>query len=205
VVDGAGVDGRDPLDDYLATNRELAHYSQTLAKRPQLVAINKMDLPDAQAYWELLREALPADLEVFPISAATGEGVQDLMNRAAAMLHKLPPAYDPEPRQETLVFKPQPADDRSFTIEEEEAGFRVRGTRIERIAAMTNFDNEESADRFQRILASSGIEESLRERGIKDGDLVHIGKVALYWEDEFADWEEEISRWKEEELGEWTE
>jgi GTP-binding protein len=205
VVDGAGVDGRDPLDDYFATNQELTHYSSTLGKRPQLIAINKMDLPDAQAYWELLIEALPADPErVFPISAATREGVQELMNRTAALLKELPPAYDPEPRQETLVFNPAPADDRTFAVEQEEDGFRVRGVRIERIAAMTNFDNEESADRFQRILAAAGIESALRESGIKNGDLVRIGKIELYWEDEFAEWEEEISEW-EQDFDEWTE
>ncbi len=196
LLDGAGVDGRDPLDDYAATNRELAAYSPTLAARPQLVAVNKMDLPDARSYWERLREALPVEPEnLFAISAVTGEGVDTLLQRLAALLRQLPPAYDLTPRQETLLFCPPPADERAFTVEREEEGFCVRGRRIERLAVMTDWGNEEAAARFQHVLAASGIEQALRDAGIRDGDRVRIGPVELYWEDEFADWEEGREEW----------
>jgi GTP-binding protein len=190
VIDGAGVDGRDPLEDYRATNRELAQYSPALAQQRQLLALNKMDLPDARAYWELLQDegAIPIPEEdLFAISAATGAGTQDLINRAAALLQELPPLYDVTPRDETLIFQSRPEDDKTFTIEQEEDGFRVRGVRIERLAAMTNFDIPEAALRFQRVLASSGIEAALKEAGVGDGDLVRIGQFELYWEEETWD------------------
>lgn len=184
VLDGAGVDGRDPLDDYYATNRELAAYSPVLAARPQLVAVNKMDLPAGRERWERLRQELPVPPEaVFPISAATGEGVQALMQRVAALLQELPPAYDLTPREETLVLVPPPVDERTFTIERDEEGFVVRGVQIERLAAMTDFSNPEAAARFQRRLAASGIEQALREAGVQDGDRVRIGRAELYWEE----------------------
>ncbi|MGB9724189.1 MAG: Obg family GTPase CgtA, partial [Chloroflexia bacterium] len=182
ILDGAGVDGRDPLADYQATNRELARYSPELAARRQLVAVNKMDLPAGRARYETLRLELPIPPEdIFPISAATGEGVSALMKRAAALLQELPPAYDLTPRQETLLFAPPPADERAFTVEREGEGFRIRGIQVERLAAMTDFENEEASDRFQRFLRASGIEEALRQAGIQEGDTVRIGSLELYW------------------------
>jgi GTP-binding protein len=184
ILDGASVDGRDPYQDYLATNRELAQYSQALAGRRQLVAVNKMDLPAGRQRLERLREELPLPPEdVFPISAATGEGVQLLLNRTAALLQELPPAYDLTSREETLSFAPPPADERAFSIAQEGDGWRVRGIRIERVAAMTNFDSVEGALRFQRVLRASGIEQALREAGVHDGDLVRIGPAELFWEE----------------------
>lgn len=204
VLDGAGVDGRDPLEDYYATNQELAAYSETLAARPQLVAFNKIDLPDAQVYWELLEDHFPVPPEdIFLISAATGEGVPALINRAAALLRELPPAYDATPRRETLVFQETPIDERAFTIQRLRDGFRVHGPRIERLASMTHFDNEEAAARFQRVLANSGIEQALRDMGVQDGDLVRIGPRELYWEEEAAEWEESFDPW-DEELQDWA-
>jgi GTP-binding protein len=188
VLDGAGVDGRDPLDDFHATNQELAGYSSALAVRHQLVAVNKMDLPDARERWERLCQELPSSPEdTFAISAATGEGVQALMNRAAALLQRLPPAYELTPSEETLVFKPLPHDEEAFSVEREEECLRVRGVRIERVAAMTYFDNPEAAARFQRILLATGIDAALREAGVQNGDLVRIGKAELYWHDEFEE------------------
>ncbi len=184
VLDGAGLEGRDPLADFYATNHELASYSPALAERRQLVAVNKMDLPEARERWEQLRQALPVSPEdVFPISAATGEGVQELLNRTAALLQEMPRPFDLAPREETLVLAPVTADERAFTVEREEGGFRVRGRAIERLANMTDFETREGAARFQRVLKVSGIEESLREAGVKDGDRVSIGRAVLYWEE----------------------
>ena len=184
ILDGAGVDGRDPLDDYQATNRELAQYSPELAARRQLVAVNKMDLPAGRERFERLRQELPVPPEdLFPISAATGEGVQDLLNRTAALLQEMPPAYDLTPREETLIFAPPAPDERAFAIEAEEDGWRVRGAQIERMAAMTDFDNVEAAARFQRILRASGIEDALRAAGVRHGERVRIGPYDLFWEE----------------------
>jgi len=184
ILDAAGVDNRDPLDDYQSTNRELAQYSTVLAERRQLVAVNKMDLPAGRDRWESLRLELPVPAEdIFPISAATGEGVQALINRAVALLQALPPAGDLTPREETLLFTAPPADERAFTVEREEEGFCVRGVQIERLAAMTYFDNPEAAARFQRVLAASGIEQALLDLGAQPGDQVRIGRTELHWEE----------------------
>ena len=199
VLDGAGVDGRDPLDDYHATNRELLQYSPVLNERRQLLAVNKMDLPAGRDRWESLRVELPAAPEdLFPISAATGEGVHALINRAAALLQELPPAYDLSPREESLVFAPPPSDTRAFAIEREEDAFRVRGIHIERVASMTNFDHAQAAARFQRVLRSTGIEEALRQAGVEDGDCVRVGQWELYWEERAEEIEEEIETEREE-------
>ncbi len=184
VLDGAGVDGRDPLDDFRATNRELAQYSEVLAQRRQLVAVNKMDLPAGRERLERLRGELPVPAEdVFPISAATGAGVRALLDRTAALLATLPPTHDLSPRAETLVLAPPPADDRTFTVVQEEDGWRVRGRYIERVAAMTNFDSIEAAWRFQRVLRATGIDEALRQAGVRDGDRVRIGPAELFWDE----------------------
>jgi GTP-binding protein len=184
VLDGAGVDGREPWVDYVATNRELAAYSPALAERRQVVAVNKMDLPDGRERLARVQEelALPAE-DLFPISAATGEGVQALVNRVAALLQALPRAEGPAPAAETLVFAVPPADERAFTVTQEEEGWRVAGIYIERVAAMTQFDNYDGAMRFQRILRATGVEQALREAGVQDGDLVRIGEAELYWEE----------------------
>lgn len=192
VLDGAGVDGRDPLEDYHATNRELALYSPTLAERRQLVAVNKIDLPAAGERLAALRAALPVpDEDLFAISAATGQGVQALLNRAAALLAAMPPAYDLTPRQETLVLVPPAADEQAFAVCREEDGWRVRGVRIERAAAMTDFDNYDAALRFQRVLRASGVEAALRQAGVQDGDLVRIGTAELYWKERQERWAED--------------
>lgn len=184
LLDGAGVDGRDPLADYHATNRELASYSAALAERRQVVAVNKMDLPAGRERFERLRQELPLPPEdVLPISAATGEGVPALLQRVVALLQEMPPAYDLTPREETLLFAPPPSDERAFTVEPDEDGWRVRGVHIERMAAMTDFDNPESAARFQRILRASGIEDALRAAGVRHGDRVRIGDQDLFWEE----------------------
>ncbi|MBN1484104.1 MAG: GTPase ObgE [Chloroflexia bacterium] len=189
VLDGAGIDGRDPLADYAATNHELAQYSPILAQRRQIVAWNKMDLPDAQAYWELLQEEGSLNLDdLWPISAATGEGVQALINRAAALLQEMPPAQEPPAQEEPLVFAPPTPEEDGFRLERDEDGFAVHGRRIERLARITNFALPEAADRFQRALAALGIEQALVEAGVGQGDRVRVGPVELFWEEE--DWNE---------------
>jgi GTP-binding protein len=176
VLDGAA---NDPLLDYETINRELAQFSEHLAGRPQLVVLNKMDLPDAQAWWPLIQEAMAErEVEVHAISAVTREGVELLMKRTYELLQALPP---PEPAQEVrAIFRPAERED-AFTVERDEAGWRVRGARVERIAAMTPFTLPEAAARFQRQLRAMGVFDALSEAGVRDGDLVRIGERELEW------------------------
>jgi GTP-binding protein len=176
LLDGAGLD---PLQDYDTINAELAQFSQRLSAKPQIVVLNKMDLPDAQAWWPLVQEAMrERGVEVHAISAVSGQGVQELVNRTLQVLEALPP---PEPASEEMaVFRPGEREE-AFTIEQEEDGWRVRGVRVERVAAMTPFVLPEAAARFQRQLRAMGVVDALREAGVQTGDTVYIGERELEW------------------------
>jgi GTP-binding protein len=177
LLDGAA---EDPLADWQAINRELAEFNPQLAAKPQIVVLNKMDLPDARAWWPLVKEAMTErGLEAHAISAVTGEGVLALMRRTFELLQALPPA-EPAPLQ-PAVFRPAETED-AFVIEREGDGWRVRGVRVERIAAMTPFVLPEAAARFQRQLRAMGVDRALEEAGVQSGDTVRIGERELEWQ-----------------------
>src|SRR5262245_6756403 len=184
VVDAAGVDGRDPLADYEQINQELRLYQPELADRPQIVALNKAELPAARERLPQLRKALglPA-ADVFAISAATREGVDALIGDVAARLAELP-APSRAPREETLTWPVPIVDDRVFPVEPEGQGWRVRGRKIERLISMTNFAQPEALRRIERVLQASGISDALRAAGVQEGDPVFIEKAELVWSDE---------------------
>jgi GTP-binding protein len=167
---------------------ELEAHDPKLLEKPMLVVFNKVDLPAATDAWPAFRKAREkAGQDVIAVSATNGEGIPELRARLAAML----PAADeleapPEPAG-VVVHRIEAMGD-GFVVDREEGAFRVRGKRIERIAAQTNFDVEESAERFQRDLARLGIEAELRRAGVAPGDLVRIGAAELEWEAQ--PWEE---------------
>ena len=177
LLDGGAPD---PLADYGLINKELAQFSERLAAKPQLVVLNKMDLPDAQAWWSLVEGELgEQNIEVYAISAVSREGVRSLMQRTSALLQALPP---PEPDlDEVAVFRPAEREE-VFTVEKEEDGWRVRGVRVERVAAMTPFVLPEALARFQRQLRAMGVVDVLEERGVEPGDMVRIGERELEWQ-----------------------
>jgi GTP-binding protein len=177
LLDGAATD---PLADYETINRELEQFSERLATKPQVIVLNKMDLPDAQAWWPLVQEAMrERGIDAYAISAVTGQGVQALMRRAFELVESLPP---PEAAPEEMaIFHPAESED-AFTIEHEGEAWRVRGVRVERIAAMTPFVLPEAAARFQRQLRAMGVEAALQKAGVRPGDLVHIGERELEWQ-----------------------
>ena len=155
-----------------------------------VIVFNKMDLPAAADRWPEFRAARVAEgLDPIAISATTGEGLTELRRRLADLLPDATEmAEAPEPAG--IVVHRIEAMDEGFSVQREEAGvYRVKGKRIERIAAQTNFDVEESADRFQRDLARLGIDSELRRAGVTTGDLVRIGATELEWEPQ--PWERE--------------
>lgn len=175
LLDGAG---EDPVGDFVQINTELALYDRALAEKPQIVALNKIDLPQAQTRWERVRTAVDGrGFPVMVISAATQQGIHDLMNAVAALLAELP---ELPPAEEVPVFRPDD-DQEDFEIVREGSAFRVKGKRIERAAAMTYWEYEEAVSRFQRILGALGITDGLREAGVTPGDMVLIGDVELEW------------------------
>ena len=170
----------DPLGDFEAINQELSLFNPALADKPQLVVLNKMDLPDARAHWPAVEAAMARyDLPAMAISAATGEGVQPMLVRVQQLLAELPVA-EAEP-SDLVEIAPAP-DRRAFRVDALEDGvWLIEGTEIEKVAKMTNWEYYEAALRFQRILTALGITDALREAGVEDGDSVRIGDVELVW------------------------
>ncbi len=184
----------DPLGDYEAINQELALFDPALAAKPQIVVLNKLDLPDVRAAWPAIGQGLKERgvVEPLAISAATGEGVTDLLRRAATQLAELP-AAEPLPAIErrALAEKPAPAvaepEDKSFTIVRDRDGaWLVQGPYIEKIVKMTRWEYYDAVMRFQRILEALGITAAMRERGVKEGETVRIGAMELEWSEEHA-------------------
>jgi GTP-binding protein len=179
VVDGAATNA---VWDHAVIRDELLAHDPALLEKPIVVAFNKLDLPAAAAAWPAFRAAREAEgLAVVGLSAATGEGLDRLQ---AAISGLLPDAAElaapPEPAG-VVVHRIEAMGDR-FVVERENGAFRIRGRRIERLAAQTNFENEESAERFQRDLTRLGIDEELRRAGVTPGDTVRIGTTELEWE-----------------------
>lgn len=176
LLDGSA---QEPLEDWAMINQELAMYDMALEKRPQLVVLNKMDLPDAIAWEPLIEEEITkAGYAFCSISAATGAGMRPMLYKVKQMLDEAP---DPIMRHGSEEIVIQPELDEGFTIEREEDRWRVCGQKIERIAAMTYFEFDATLLRFQKILEVMGISQALEKAGVQVGDTVHIGDHELEW------------------------
>jgi GTP-binding protein len=192
VLDASGgLEGRDPLADFRTINAEVESFDPEMSHKPMLVALNKIDLPEAQEHVPHLREVLEGEgYDVYAISAATGEGTQALFNAVGTLLRELEVVEakrnklaDEKPRRR--VYTLGNVDERAWEIESlSRHHFTVRGVGIERFTKMTNFANEEGADRFQRTLESSGISDELLRQGIQPGDVVHIADFEMIWGDQ---------------------
>jgi GTPase len=182
VVDGSG---RDPEWDYDVIREELRAHDPALLEKPLLVVLNKVDLPSAAEAWPAFRKARAREgVEAVAISAVSGEGIARFRSALAVLL---PPAAElglpPEPAG-VVVHRIDAAPDRVFVSREPDGAFRVAGRRIERLAAQTDFEVEESAERFQRDLERLGADAELRRAGIQPGDAVRVGAIELEWEAE---------------------
>jgi GTP-binding protein len=182
LIDGLS---EQPLGDFAAINAELAAFSEDLAEKPQLVAFNKIDMPQAKERWPEVKEALEGQgYSAMAISALAREGTRDLLYRAAQMLAEIP---EQEVEPERLpVFRLEEDESRGaakrFTVEQVEDGWRVSGVAVERLAAMTVWNLDESVRHFQRRLRGMGVTQALREVGVLTGDTVYIGDTELVWE-----------------------
>lgn len=177
VVDVSGIEGRNPIEDFDIINEELSKYDMELEDRPQIVAANKTDIiQNQEAYDEFLAEMEKRGYPVFAISAATTQGVTELMNKTFEELSKLPPiqVYEPEMdiNEEELVL-----DDKGFEIRRENDTFIVSGSWIEAVGGSVNFSDNESLSYFQRALLNHGVIEALIEKGIQEGQIVKIGDL----------------------------
>ncbi|MEO5704127.1 MAG: GTPase ObgE [Candidatus Limnocylindrales bacterium] len=182
VVDGSG---RDPNWDFEVIRDELGAHDAALPEKPTLIAFNKIDLPAAVEAWPAFKMARKRDgVRVVAIAASTGEGIAEF---TAAIAELLPSSVEldapPEPSG-VVVHRLEAAPDRVTVLLESEGVYRVVGRQIERVASQTNFEVEESAERFQRDLERLGADAALRRAGVKPGDTVRIGAVELDWEAE---------------------
>jgi GTP-binding protein len=166
--------------DYAQINTELSLFDPALGMKPQVVVLNKMDLPDVQVRLPKLRgEFKRRKVELMEISAVTGLNVRHLLYRALQLLKEIPV----EPAQEQIPVYRMETDPKAFTISQEEDGWRVSGEAIVRAASMTYWDEFQSIRRFQRLLESLGIDAALRKAGVQEGDTVIIGDFELEWQD----------------------
>jgi GTP-binding protein len=175
MLDGAAAD---PLSHFDQINQELVLFNPALADRPQIVVLNKMDLPEARDRWPEVEAAVQArELTAYAISAATGEGVHTLMAQVGQMLSSLP---RPEPAAEEIpIFRFDETPE--FVVEQEADGWRVRGERVERLAAQTMWQYHDAVQRAQRVLDAMGVLDALRQAGVQPGDTVRIGDLELEW------------------------
>ncbi|MGI1657656.1 MAG: GTPase ObgE [Desulfitobacterium sp.] len=182
VLDIAGSEERDPLEDFKIIKDELRQYSPELANRTMLIVANKMDIPGAEENLKRLEEQLGEEYRIFPVSAATGEGLQELVYGVAQVLPEVPvpEIFVKEEEQHRVTHAEAP--DR-FEITREEDSFVITGQEIEKHVKMTMFDTEDGLYRFQNILKAMGIEKALRAEGIKEGDKVQIAGLQFEWQE----------------------
>lgn len=193
VIDMSASEGRDPYEDYLQINTELETYNLRLLERPQIIVANKMDMPDAEENLRVFKEKLEADYDefdelpmIFPISSLAQQGLDNLLEATADLLDKTDEflLYTEEDMQDDEVYYGFNDDERPFEItRDDDAAWVLYGEKLERLFVMTNMERDESIMKFARQLRGMGVDEALRERGAKDGDIVRIGN----FEFEFVD------------------
>lgn len=183
VVDMSGMEGRDPFDDWVKIGEELRLYNAKLAERPQIVAANKMDMPESEENLAAFREKLAAerpDIEIMPISSLTRQGISELLYRVADVLDSLPdPSELPEEtkeEEEHVVYRMEERpSDHEFRITRDNEVYVVESESIEKLLKRTQFASYEAVMRFGRILRNIGVDAELRKRGARDGDTIRIG------------------------------
>ena len=181
-IDVSGQEGRNPVKDFYAINKELEEYSEKLSKRKQIIVANKIDsMQDENLYNELEKVAKKENIEIFKLSAITKEGINALMNRVSELLKELP-------KEELIDY-----DDRIvYTLEDEKEGFEIKmedgiyivdGPSVQRLMGRVNLEDNESMYYFQKCLEELGVNKALREAGVMEGDTVRVVDWELEWYD----------------------
>jgi GTP-binding protein len=172
----------DPIADYSQINSELSLFDANLAKKPQIVALNKIDQPEVQERLaEIEKKFKKLKVELMTISALARTNTRELLVRAYQKLEEAPPLEELE--LPLPVYKPK-EDPRAFVVTREGTNeWRVSGVSIERAASMTYWQHDGSVRRFQRIMETLGVDEALRKAGVQEGDTVAIGEFELEWQE----------------------
>lgn len=191
VIDMSASEGRDPYEDYLAINKELETYNLRLLERPQIIVANKMDMPQAAENLEQFKEKLDANYgefddkpQIFPISGIAHQGLDALLDATAQLLAQTDDflLYDESDMQEEAYYGFE-EEEKAFDISRaDDAAWVLSGEKLEKLFVMTNMERDEAIMKFSRQLRGMGVDQALRERGAKDGDIVRIGKFEFEFE-----------------------
>ena len=172
----------DPLADFSQINSELALFDPNLAKKPQIVALNKIDQPEVQERLKDIKASFKKKkVNLLPVSALARTGTRELLLMAAGKLAETPALEEVEPV--LPVYRPQEDVNQFAVTREEDASWRISGVAIERSAAMTYWEHDGSVRRFQKLMEKLGVDEALRKAGIQEGDTVHVGDFELEWQE----------------------
>ena len=181
VIDVSGVEGRKPVEDFEIINEELKQYSEKLANRKQIIVANKIDsMQDENLYKELEKMAKAKKIEIFKISAVTGEGLKELLTRVTEVLKTLPKEEIVEIKQRKVYTL---EEQQEFTIVREDGMFVVDGPGVQKIMRRVNLEDNESMHYFQKCLEDLGVNKALKEAGVKEGDTVKVVDWELEWYD----------------------
>ena len=180
-IDVSGEEGRDPVEDYYAINKELKKYSEKLSQRKQILVATKIDvMQDESLYEELRKVAKENNMEIYKISAATNTGVSELIKHVSEILKTLP-KEDLIEITDRKVYTLE--DEEDYTIQREDGMFVIKGEAVERVMRRVNIADNESLYYFQKSLDELGVNQKLKEMGVKEGDIVKIDDYELEWED----------------------
>ena len=173
IIDMSAFEGRNPYEDYVTINKELENFNPKILNKPQIVIANKMDMPDSMENLKKFKEQVK-DVEVYPISALTNDGVDKVLVVLADMLDKIEkePLYEDEKIESHILYKFE--REQPFTIHKDGDTWVILGKEVEKLLRMTRFTTDEAANRFANKLRKMGIDAKLRELGAVDGDTIRI-------------------------------
>ena len=172
IIDMSGIEGRNPYDDYLVINKELANFSEKLMKKPQVVIANKMDMENSQKNLEEFKKKV--NCEVLEISAINNEGINEVLVKLADLLDTCvdEPLYEDNEYLSHVLYKFEKT--KPYTIEKVDDYYVIHGDELEKLFRMTKFNSEEGILRFAKKLRKLGIDDELEKMGAKEGDIVKI-------------------------------
>ncbi|WP_054027242.1 GTPase ObgE [Bacillus sp. FJAT-28004] len=187
VIDMSASEGRDPFEDWVKINEELVLYNEKLADRPQIIAANKMDMPDSEEQLELFKQKLAEvsgdrQYEILPISSLTKKGVQELLYKAADVLDTVSEQVeiaDVKDVAERKVYTYEKRQETTFTIHKEDEVYVIVSEGISNYMKRMNLTSYDAVMRFARTMRKMGVDAELRKMGAKDGDMVQIGDFAF--------------------------
>jgi len=182
VIDVSASEGRNPVEDFYIINKELEKYSKKLAKRKQIIVANKIDaMQDPKLYEDLEKLAKDNNMEIFKISAATGEGIKELIHEVSKMLKTLPKEQQVEVSTQRKIYKLE--EEEPYTIIKKDDMYIVDGPAIRELMRKVNMEDYESMYYFQKRLEEMGVNKKLKDAGVQEGDTVKVFDYLLEWED----------------------